>query len=155
MCIPGGSLPHSPVIGLDLVKCLQGTKNLSWSWEQILHFAFRSWQQAELLPHPTQGKTGTNWLEDADETGPNTAGDGPRSCHQSGTHSGTLLSVLKGRFYADEMLQHLVIPCLETAVRAEPKAWPSKPSAQPFQVCYWAVGSLCLPPRPFDAPTQK
>lgn len=110
--------------GLELVgKGLGGTKTLSWSWGQILHFTFDSWQQTELLLHPAQGKIGTNQLEDADETGPNTAGDGPGSCHQSGMHAEVLLAPLKGSCHANEVLLPLVV-LPRRPLCTEPKAWP-------------------------------
>lgn len=65
--------------------------------------SFASSWAAELLLHPAPGKTGTS-QRDADETGPNTAGDGPGSCRQSGAHRGAA-APLEGGCQANEMLQ--------------------------------------------------
>lgn len=118
-------------------------------------FTFHSWQQTELLPHPAQRKTSTNQLEDADKIGPNNAADGPGSCHQSGMHSEILLPPLKVSCQSNEvLLLHLILLPGSRCVQS-PKPGPSQPWAQPFRFWNWAVGSLHLLPRPFDAPTQK
>lgn len=90
----------------------------------------------QLLLHPAQGKTGTNQL--ADETGPNTAADGPGSCH------------------ANEVLRYLLLlPGGHCAQSPLPGA--SQPPAQPFQFLNWVwahstccLGPSTLPPRNDD-----
>ena len=53
--IPGRSLLHSPVTGLDLVRGFKrGPKASAGAGNKF--FTFHSWQQAELLLHPAQGK---------------------------------------------------------------------------------------------------
>lgn len=108
----------------------------------------------ELLLHPAQGKTGTNQL--ADETGPNTAADGPGSCHPSGMHSEVLLAPLKGSCHANEVLWYLLLlPGGHCAQSPPPGA--SQPWAQPFQFLNWVwahstccLGPSTLPPRNDD-----
>lgn len=107
----------------------------------------------ELLLHPAQGKTGTNQL--AEETGPNTAGDGPGSCHQSGMHSEVLPAPLKGRCPANEVLRYLLL--LPGGHCTEPKPGASQPLAQTFQFSSWVwahstccLGPSTLPPRNDD-----
>lgn len=113
------------------------------------------------MRHPAQGKTGASRLKHAAETGTDTAGDDPESCHRSGPHSGVVLPPLKGSFQAHEVLLHPGVPCPEAAVCTGPKAWPSEPSAQPFssgtRQCTHSTGCegpSTLPPRNDDMASE-